>query len=233
MSAGSSTVDPPPGNGQEWTRLSLEITPRLIDEIVAYFDKADDAARLWKGLCFMERHGIDLALRSPELIGYLRDHPNSPVPDAQSLSGDELRELVLAIRERVRQVIGLPPLGRAERDAWRLERRPPRPPVVRKSQSKRFGENRWGGLDPAIVYEELVHEDAELMRAVELFASQNGPLTEENAESQESYIWFRDELDDIILRLHPSIGGIDALEISETILRWLEDRKGTSCIGGM
>jgi hypothetical protein len=202
--------------------LSVEITPELIDRLVVYFgpeDDPEDPARLWQGLCFMEQQGIDFSMRSAELIGYLTSSSLSPVPGAADLTDEDLRRFVLAIRDKVRETIGLPPLSEEEKNAWRFVPRPGR--LVRapyQRQSKVYGVNFGGGLDPVKVARRVGLEDPELVRVLRLFAEYNLNLPKDSP-SRLSLMWIRREVQNLIILQNPEIGAIDALELSD----WLED----------
>src|SRR3954469_22086321 len=115
-------------------RLSVEITPELIDRIVRHLERSDDPDdpyRVWQGLRFMEANGIDLSLGYDQIHGWLTSE-NSPLPDADSLTLDEERRIVLQLRQRLRSELGLPLRTADEQRHWRLD--PPERRIWRPDQ---------------------------------------------------------------------------------------------------
>lgn len=92
----------------------------LVQKIKDYLNHPDDPRGVWRGLQFMEKNGIDFALRSGELHAYLTDE-RSPLEDPSALSLEQERAIVLALREMVRDELGLAPLTDEEKLPWKYE----------------------------------------------------------------------------------------------------------------
>lgn len=218
--AARAGASPVPSSGSPV--VTVEVTPALVDQPVAYLDQPDDSARLWKALVFMEEKGLDPSLASRHLAGYLRDS-GSPIPDAEHRSDEELRAVALALRDRARSIAGLAPLTAEQRRSWQWKIVPLPKTFFRGPQSKRWGVNRGGGVDPVPLERELRERYPELLHAVFVFAAENGPLTQENEDSGQSYFWFFNDLASAIMELRPTIGGIDAAELADLIVRDYEN----------
>jgi len=202
--------------------MSVAITPQLIEKLVAYLNQPDDAGRVWSGLLFMEEKGLDPSLRSDELAGYLHDPRSSPLPDPERVTDEDLREIALALRDRARADAGLPPLSPDERTSWTFAMRRVPAARLRGRQMKMSGESPGGGLDVSAIEKELLGRDPELLRAVRVFASASGPLSKENQETRQSYVWFMNLLAGLVMEAHPEIGGVDALELAKMITQKYE-----------
>src|SRR4051812_46156566 len=98
--------------------MIADITPDLIDEVIGYLSDPNDLRRLWPGLCFMEADGLDWALRAGELHDSLTHETESPLTLYGGIDLDEERTLLLALRQRARADLGLPPLTERETRSW-------------------------------------------------------------------------------------------------------------------
>jgi hypothetical protein len=199
--------------------MSVDMNEDLLDQLVIYLDDADnpdDAARLWKGLCFMEANGLDPALRYHELHGYLTSDL-SPVPGAERLTHEDEERIVLALRGRIRRTLGLPALSDEERRRWRLVPRPPHKWRPDQMEAKRTGKGFGPALDPDKVRADIAREMPELMHAMGLISAHNAKAGGE-WDKEVSVLWLLHELRPMIARLYPDISAMDASDLAQHII---------------
>jgi hypothetical protein len=88
-----------------------------VDAMISRLDRPEDDSRVWQGLRFMERHGIDLSVRYIELHDYVRAAVRE-VTGTEAATPEEERQALLALRARAREMEGLPPMSPEEAEGW-------------------------------------------------------------------------------------------------------------------
>jgi hypothetical protein len=181
------------------------LTDELLDRIVAYLDDPSDRNGVWRGLGFMEANAIDMALSHGQLHAYLTDETYSPIEQPQSLTHEQEREIVLALRDRLRRTLGLPPLTAGEKAAWVYEPEhfPPWPPE--KMVARPWGQTHHPSPEEvADVRQRLAESEPEINRVMTLIGAHNQTLGDRNEEKVPT-IWLNSRLKDIIRQLRPDL----------------------------
>lgn len=96
----------------------MQISEGDLDKAVAMFAKPTHAGSLWAEMKLMEQGGYDIAVLQPYLSSWLRRGYDSPFIDTSDLTDADEREIVLALRDRLRSELLLPPLSFEAREAW-------------------------------------------------------------------------------------------------------------------
>jgi hypothetical protein len=196
--------------------MITQITPDLVDEIVGYLDDPTDRRRVWRGLCFMEKMGLDWSLRSAELHAYLTDEDHSPLALYGGTDAQEEKAVVLALRQRARADLGLPPLSDQELRSWNYSM--PADGEVEGSSGER---QTWSETyhadheERAKVRAEVARLDPELSRALVLFAAHNAQA---DGSAMLSTFWVRDSLKKLVRQIMPALSGLDTHQLVSDIL---------------
>lgn len=184
----------------------------LVGKVIAYLD--DPSCNVWSGLHLMEKNGIEYGLRYGELHAYLTD-PTSPLDGSSVLSADQEKDLVLALRDVVREDLSLPPLSEEERREWVYEQRYP---DRVEPASKLWGEAY--AADPRKVEElktELSATAPDLMQALTIFLTANAHADPKSPPPY-SISWLLVPLRFELMQIESRWDSIDALRVGNQIL---------------
>jgi len=186
-------------SGGEWP------SEALIEKLIAYLDDPNDKAGVWRGLRFMEENGLDFGLRAGELNAYLTDPDFSPIENPQDLTHEQVRTLILALRDVVRNDLGLPPLTGEERQAWDFELVPPLQWRPDQMVGKAWGETYHPTPDEiAELKAKFIDEAPELSRALALFTAYNA-LHDDLNDIRQSLMWSYYPMIKFIARARPDL----------------------------
>jgi len=86
-----------------------------VSELIAELDYSGRGGSSWHMLKHAERHGFDLAVLKPYLHAEITRIWRSDMP----LGNEEVREIVLLLRDRMRLEAFMSPLSEVERSKWR------------------------------------------------------------------------------------------------------------------
>ena len=144
------------------------------------------------------------------------DDRNSPVEDAQNLSGPQERDLVLALRLLARQELDLRPLSDAELRDWQYSPPSPLPPPMRQL---RPAYPRYE--PPSEVFEALLgrvqRDEPELLRALDAVAAENA-LRSHRKDRPLSMMWLAFQVGRHVRTSMPHLGGVDQADVVEAVL---------------
>jgi len=205
-------------------RLSVEITPELIDRVVEYLNDPEDWRRVWRGFLFMEKNGIDPAVMSAELNAYL-NAPASPLPNPRALDPSDERALVLSLRARARVDLGLRPLDDEQCRAWRYQ--VPKQPAWRPDQLKPqslVGTYRASAEELSRSIEKIMAEDPRLVPALLHILSANIQL---ELGEKVDVSWFARQIRPITANLFPFMTAVDVHQFSIDLLDYLTSSNST------
>lgn len=161
-----------------------------IDQLVSFLDRAGDDCRVWQGVRFMERHGIDLSLRYLELSAYIRAALRA-VTGTEDVTADDERQSLLELRARAREDEGLPPLAVEEQEQWRFE-----PVQVKATPSDDLrGDGHQLTIEEAV--EAIARRSPGLARALVLVGAHNA-AAEGDWEREVSTRWLFYEIENLI-----------------------------------
>jgi hypothetical protein len=153
----------------------------------------------------MEANGIDFSLRYPELHGYLTEPEESPLQDPKGLTHIEERDIVLALRDRIRRELGMPPLTDKERASWQYggqEYLGPRGDLARPWTYHSTSEEGEAFIN-------LIAERApQLMEALQLVANHNARCGEDY-KSMVSTVWLGYPLKHVLSQIRPDLSSLD------------------------
>lgn len=191
----------------------------LVDRVIRYLDDPSDLRGVWQTLHFMERHGLNFCIQYHELHAYLTNPTYSPIIDPQNLTTWQEHELVLALRDRIRQTLGRPKLTQEQRKSFSLSSLVvPVSPNYKQTRAAglRYKANE-DELKQAVTF--IVSREPELIQAIKLQHIENGQET--NGEGRKlSNIWIINRLDKHIRVVRPDLGGVDIQDIAYELYAW-------------
>jgi hypothetical protein len=200
--------------------MITDITPDLIDEVIGYLSDPASTSGLWAGLCFMEAQGLDWSLRAGELHDSLTHETESPLTLYGGIDQDEERALLLALRQRARADLGLPPLTERETRSWsyRLpESGQAHPPGGGQSWADTYHASDAERHD---VRAKIAKLAPELSRALTAFTAHNAKAEDADALSM---LWLGFPLQRLVHQIIPALSYVDTIQFVSDLFK--DERK--------
>jgi hypothetical protein len=206
--------------------FDLEIWPEkaLVDKVITYLNNPEDRRGVWRGLTFMEVKGVEVSLRYGELHAYLTDPNESPVPNPEGLTRSQERQLVLALRQSIREQAGLQLIDDVEMVMWKYEP-PVEPPSWRPDQlvSRVWADTYKPSEDELrSVKSRLKEQHPEIVRAIELFSRQNR-ASKATSDIPLSTFWICGPLTGLLSRMLPHLEASGVRNVMNAVLDSTDD----------